>query len=120
MEMLKLIVDQLQGIGGSRSVGMGPNRVTSLPDAVAGALVEHYLSQEQPKQLGLPINGNANGNSNGAKLNVAVQEAEHEEHDHYVQNVVLPGADICPSCGNVSLQKIEGCEKCQICGYSSC
>lgn len=120
MEMLKLIVDQLQGIGGSRSVGMGPNRVTSLPDAVAGALVEHYLSQEQPKQLGLPINGSANGNGNGAKPNVALEEAEHEEHDHYVQNVVLPGADICPSCGNVSLLRIEGCEKCSICNYSRC
>jgi ribonucleoside-diphosphate reductase alpha chain len=118
MEMLKLIIDQLQGIGGSRSVGMGPNRVTSLPDAVAGALVEHYLSQEQPKQLGLPINGN--GNTNGAKPNVALQEAEHAEHDHYVQNVVLPGADICPSCGNVSLLRIEGCEKCSICEYSRC
>jgi ribonucleoside-diphosphate reductase alpha chain len=120
MEMLKLIVDQLQGIGGSRSVGMGPNRVTSLPDAVAGALVEHYLAQEQPKQLGLPINGNGNGNGNGANPNVAVQEAEHEEHDHYVQNVVLPGADICPSCGNVSLLRIEGCEKCDLCGFSRC
>ncbi len=55
MEMLKLIVEQLQGIGGSRSVGMGPQRVISLPDAVAGALVEHYLTQSVSQQLDLPM-----------------------------------------------------------------
>ncbi|MBI4496646.1 MAG: hypothetical protein HY689_01945 [Chloroflexi bacterium] len=32
------IVDQLSGIGGERSSGFGPNRVRSLPDAVARVL----------------------------------------------------------------------------------
>ena len=49
MQMLRLIVEQLQGIGGSRSLGMGPNRVMSLPDAVAGALMKQYLPEEKAK-----------------------------------------------------------------------
>jgi ribonucleoside-diphosphate reductase alpha chain len=32
------IVTQLEGIGGARSVGFGPNRIMSVPDAVGQAL----------------------------------------------------------------------------------
>jgi ribonucleoside-diphosphate reductase alpha chain len=134
MEMLKLIVEQLQGIGGSRSVGMGPQRVISLPDAVAGALVEHYLTQAVSQQLDLPM-GNGNGtaaptsqpqltaNTNG---NWQAVELNGEAHNHANGNgqVTAAGyktrADICPSCGTVSLIRIEGCEKCDVCGYSRC
>ncbi|MBL8130660.1 MAG: hypothetical protein JNL42_02275, partial [Anaerolineae bacterium] len=51
MQMLKLVVDQLQGIGGSRSVGFGPNRIMSLPDAVAAALLNHYFPEDKALQL---------------------------------------------------------------------
>lgn len=37
------VVEQLRGIGGSRSVGFGPNRVLSVPDAIAQFL-DDYLS----------------------------------------------------------------------------
>jgi ribonucleoside-diphosphate reductase alpha chain len=127
-EMLKLIVEELRGIGGSRSVGLGPQRVTSLPDAVAGALVDHYLANPQAEQLGLPL-GNGNGNGNGAPKGdwQAVDVANTDDHNHtdehtngYIQQVVISGADICPSCQNVSLERIEGCHKCGVCGYSEC
>ncbi len=36
------IIEQLNGIGGARSVGFGKNKVLSLPDAVSKALAEHY------------------------------------------------------------------------------
>lgn len=100
-EMLKLIIDQNQGIGGSRHVGMGPNRVLSLPDAVSQALYDHYLSlEEKPQQLGLPIHAPETnpGNSRG----------------------FASGADMCPECGTVSLVRVEGCRKCLTCGYSEC
>ena len=124
MEMLKLIIDQLQGIGGSRSVGMGPYRVISLPDAVAGALVEHYLSNPQPQQLGLPME-NGNGHTHDTKpewkaADTMSPESTQEQPNGYLQNVSISGADICPSCGNVSLLRIEGCEKCAVCDYSRC
>ncbi len=119
-EMIKLIVDQLQGIGGSRSVGMGPQRVISLPDAVAGALLEHYVNSPQPQQLGLPM-GNGNGNGSHASAPVIVPEAVevHSSSNGHAMGVI-PGADICPECGMGTLIKAEGCEKCLSCGYSRC
>ncbi len=36
------IVEQLQGIGGGSAVGFGPNRIKSLPDAVAKAISMHF------------------------------------------------------------------------------
>jgi ribonucleoside-diphosphate reductase alpha chain len=47
-ERAREVASQLKNIGGSRFVGFGPNRVRSLPDAVAGALEKH---------LGLSENG---------------------------------------------------------------
>jgi ribonucleoside-diphosphate reductase alpha chain len=48
-EKAKEIAGQLSGIGGRRSVGFGPNKVRSLPDAISSALSLHY---------GFKINGN--------------------------------------------------------------
>lgn len=59
-ERTKEIAHQLSGIGGRRSVGFGPNKILSLPDAVSFALSLHY---------GFRVNGNGNGqyqtNGNG-------------------------------------------------------
>jgi ribonucleoside-diphosphate reductase alpha chain len=113
-EMLKLIVDQLQGIGGSRAVGMGPSRVTSLPDAVAGALMEFYFPPTAAQQLNLPI-----GNGNGTPAPEAPTE-EADVHSNGHVTGFVSGADICPECKMVTLIKAEGCEKCLTCGYSRC
>lgn len=37
------IADQLMGIGGSRSIGFGPNRVRSVPDAM-GQFIDEYVN----------------------------------------------------------------------------
>jgi ribonucleoside-diphosphate reductase alpha chain len=100
MEMLKLIIDQLEGIGGARSIGFGNGRVMSLPDAVAGALREQYLNDEMPEQLGLPM-GDA-------------------EPAPKVVSGPISGADICPECGTVSLIREEGCRRCLVCSYTEC
>lgn len=66
-----VIADQLAGIGGRRSVGFGPNKVLSLPDAIAMALSTHLgirvngfvpLSQKE-------LLGNHISNGNGILLN---------------------------------------------------
>lgn len=41
-ERAKEVAYQLAGIGGRRSVGFGPNKILSLPDAVAAALSSHF------------------------------------------------------------------------------
>ena len=42
LERAKEIALQLAGIGGRRSVGFGPNKILSLPDAVSYALSKHF------------------------------------------------------------------------------
>jgi ribonucleoside-diphosphate reductase alpha chain len=92
-ERLTEVIDQLAGIGGGRPLGFGPNRVRSLPDAVAQVLARHIAlveAEQPPEQLPLPIN--------------------------------FPGqrADLCPDCGQASYVAMEGCHKCLNCGYSEC
>jgi ribonucleoside-diphosphate reductase alpha chain len=112
-QMLRLIIDQLQGIGGSRSIGMGPNRVMSLPDAVAGALEEHYFQQDKVLQLDLPIHADFAPTTDNHADNHTNGNGQH-------QFGVISGADICPSCATISLVRAEGCRKCLTCGYSEC
>lgn len=105
-ERVLMIVDQLSGIGGARSVGFGANKVRSLPDAVAKALRMHF------GLIGAHDNGNGNGKQEEAK-----QEALP------LAQIALPvirKADICPSCGEGTLVFEEGCKKCYGCGYSEC
>ena len=93
------VADQLQGIGGSRAIGFGPNRVRSVPDAI-GQFLDEYL------QYG----------SEGPK--------DEAEETGPVQDTLplTPGKrfSLCPSCGTWSLVHVEGCQKCMACGYSEC
>ena len=109
MQMLKLIIEQLQGIGGARSVGMGPQRVSSLPDVVAVALMEHYFPPTDVQQLNLPIN---------AEVESKPRQTMPEGNGHATG--FKTGADMCPQCGTISLIRVEGCRKCEACGYSEC
>jgi ribonucleoside-diphosphate reductase alpha chain len=119
MQMLKLVIDQLKDIRGSRSYGMGPNRVFSLPDAVAGALLDHFFPQDKAQQLNLFVQPELMG-MNGS------DEDPDDEPDYNNGNGnghgkgALVGADICPSCGTVALVHEEGCKHCYNCGFSEC
>jgi len=98
-ERAREIMKQLQGIGGSRSVGFGPNKVRSLPDAVAKAIGMHFgfanVSHDVPaEQKPLQI----------------VEDIQIEQKT----------GDICPSCGAPALVYEEGCQKCHACGHSEC
>ncbi len=98
-ERAREIVEQLRGIGGSRSVGFGPNKIRSLPDAVAKALSLHF---------GFENNGN-----NKIPEPIQVEKALVEEEAKKI-------GDICPSCGSPALVYEEGCAKCHACGHSEC
>ncbi len=92
-ERLVEVIDQLAGIGGQRPMGFGPNRVRSLPDAVAQILARHIAmveAEQPPEQLPLPL---------------------HMPH---------ASADLCPDCGQASFVAMEGCRKCLNCGFSEC
>jgi ribonucleoside-diphosphate reductase alpha chain len=49
------IVTQLEGIGGARSVGFGPNRIMSVPDAVGQALRKLTLFEAGNEQCQMAI-----------------------------------------------------------------
>ena len=101
-ERLKIVMEQLAGIGGGRSLGFGPNRVRSLPDGIAKALDEylfqrHWEKEEDPEPLpGEPLPFLEDKKS------------------------VRPIGELCPECGQATLINEEGCRKCYTCGHSEC
>ncbi len=102
-DRLREIVHQLSGIGGGRSMGFGPERVRSLPDAIAQVLRQHLEGaangSETPHQLRLFVNGEE-------AIAAGTSEAEY--------------GDICPECGQATFIPHEGCRRCTNCGYSEC
>lgn len=131
-ERIRQVVAQLAGIGGTRSVGFGRDKVRSLPDAVAKILAMHY---------GFSINGKvedrknivASLNANNGESRVKKESGEQEVDVIRMQQLAIEGGtsgvltepatslyDICPECGSGSLAYEEGCRKCYSCGYSEC
>ena len=106
MERAREIVEQLKGIGGGRSVGFGPNKIRSLPDAVAKAISLHF-----------GFNGDSHTNLE-AGANVAAGPAP--DPAIAPAQILNKAGDICPSCGASALVYEEGCAKCHACGHSEC
>jgi ribonucleoside-diphosphate reductase alpha chain len=108
---VKLIAEQLRGIGGASSAGFGPNRVRSVPDAIGKLLQEHYVNpdrHDRPKSL-----KSSGGGPHGADVAVALgAPLAHSE--------TVSSGEICPDCQNATLMNEEGCRKCHTCGYSEC
>src|SRR5581483_3655608 len=110
IERAKNLVEQLKGIGGGSSVGFGPNKIRSLPDAVAKAISMHF--------------GLLNNHEEDANKGNVLKEDNHKESQTMQltldTNQVGKKFDLCPSCGNATLVFEEGCKKCHSCGYSEC
>ncbi|MBI4008877.1 adenosylcobalamin-dependent ribonucleoside-diphosphate reductase [Candidatus Roizmanbacteria bacterium] len=114
-ERVKEIIDQLQGIGGARSLGFGKEKIRSLPDAIAKVLSMHFgLNGHAQKPLG---NGQGNGQATIAEKPTLVSSVSQPT---LMQSSNTGLFDICPSCGEASLAHEEGCKKCYGCGYSEC
>ncbi|HEY8531141.1 MAG TPA: hypothetical protein VIL08_02725, partial [Limnochorda sp.] len=105
------IVHQLEGIGGSRSVGFGPSRVRSVPDAIGRFIADYLQERESRTQLSLPLEG---------EMVPAAAAAEQPLTDQPKSRSNQPQADLCPQCGVDALVHEEGCMKCTSCGFSEC
>ena len=112
-ERMAEVVRQLLGIGGSRSLGFGPNRVRSLPDGV-GQVLDEYLAGRTTHQLA-ETEEKPNGNGHDSSTDVQAQAPEP-----LVTPVVTKMGDLCPECGEATMVNEEGCRKCYTCGYSEC
>src|SRR5213594_2415287 len=105
---------QLRGISSDRAVGLGPNKVLSVPDAI-GIAIEKWMQEKQGVQQDLlessgtvaPVQAEV---VRGAAGDAALRAARGPEQDFI-------GA--CPDCGS-QLAFIEGCAKCHVCGFSEC
>jgi ribonucleoside-diphosphate reductase alpha chain len=115
-ERAVLMIEQLQGIGSSRSVGFGSEKISSLPDAVAKALaMDMGLLANAHKEAddALPLSVNGNGHAHEAtQLSLSQETGELP--------FITKKADICPDCGNATLVNEMGCQTCYGCGYSAC
>jgi len=112
---LREVYRQLRGISSDRVVGLGPNKVLSVPDAI-GIAIEKWMQEKQGIQQDLlggavpsapaPVLGGIPGPEGTAGERGGAGAA----HDFI-------GA--CPDCGS-QLAFIEGCAKCHVCGFSEC
>ncbi len=105
------IAHQLAGIGGRRSIGFGPNKILSLPDAVSYALSVHF---------GFAINGWNKSHTSSVPDPAVSAEGLPPKNGIMDQTAVSGTRDICPNCGEASLVNEEGCKKCYSCGHSEC
>jgi len=107
---------QLRGISSDRAVGLGPNKVLSVPDAI-GIAIDRWIQSKEGVQQELigPIQAEAvipaRERVAGATGAMPAPSGEGEPRADYV------GA--CPDCGS-QLELAEGCAKCHVCGYSEC
>jgi ribonucleoside-diphosphate reductase alpha chain len=100
-QIAQKVTSQLRGIGGSSSTGFGADRVRSLADAVAKAIEQHQAAKIAPET-----------------------KEENPSQDKtiplWATDISAKLTDICPECGSASLRYIEGCQKCELCGFSKC
>jgi ribonucleoside-diphosphate reductase alpha chain len=101
-------------------VGLGPNKVLSVPDAIGIALYDWY----QEKQLGIQqeLLRESRGPSLPSREEITVSHATPTGEQ--AQFAFDSGAQqsfigTCPDCGS-QLEYAEGCVKCHVCGFSEC
>lgn len=130
---LQEIHRQLRGISSDRAVGLGPNKVLSLPDAV-GIALEQWWRDKQGVQQDL-LNGGSSAPATspvsslqppmptpvgGVPITRPPMTADGSQ-----PQIDFGGAGgevfmgTCPDCGS-QLEFAEGCVKCHVCGFSEC
>jgi len=102
---------QLRGISSDRVVGLGPNKVLSVPDAI-GIAIEKWMQDKQGIQQDLLA-----GTATPAPVRASMPMSDGTLAEGAGQPQDFIGA--CPDCGS-QLAFIEGCAKCHVCGFSEC
>jgi ribonucleoside-diphosphate reductase alpha chain len=127
---------QLRGISSDRAVGLGPNKVLSLPDAIGIAIeewVRDRISGVQQELLPPSGSANAGGVKGGAPADMAtsmthqvpaaVRQSGSAGAEMELQFGLAHSAEAyigtCPDCGS-QMEYAEGCVKCHVCGFSEC
>ncbi len=121
---IKEVHRQIRGISSDRAIGLGPNKVLSVPDAV-GIAIEKWMQEKQGIQQELLPGAVPPTLGSLTSLPVATSRPSDEvagtapqtEMFSHRSDPVMAGA--CPDCGS-QLEFAEGCNKCHVCGFSEC
>jgi ribonucleoside-diphosphate reductase alpha chain len=113
---MKEIYRQLRGISSDRVIGLGPNKVLSVPDAV-GIAIERWMQEKQGIQQELLPGAAAPADAEEAPVVSRVTMSGGEQMMLGGMQETFSGA--CPDCGS-QLEFAEGCIKCHVCGFSEC
>lgn len=105
-QILAKAVEQIRDIGGGQPSGFGPNKIFSIPDAVAKIIEDYYINGQNALE--------------GIEIKIHETKPEVENMPAPIKVKRSPKRDVCPECGNMTLVREEGCYKCQSCGYSKC
>jgi ribonucleoside-diphosphate reductase alpha chain len=101
---VEMLIEQLEGLSGGNPVGFGPNRVLSLPDGIAKSLQMALAAIK----AGVP-----------AQAAPVTPEAPRSP-EKPGKNGHRSDCDVCPSCHQAGFYRVEGCQKCDHCGFSKC
>ncbi len=126
---------QLRGISSDRAVGLGPNKVLSVPDAIGIAIEEWHRDRVTGVQQELmpptPAAGTPTQAPGASEMTTsmthqvpaamrpqgnAAAEAELAFGLHRSSEAFI---GTCPDCGS-QMEYAEGCVKCHVCGFSEC
>ncbi|MCL4214460.1 MAG: vitamin B12-dependent ribonucleotide reductase [Gemmatimonadales bacterium] len=112
---------QLRGISSDRAVGLGPNKVLSVPDAI-GLALEDWMRTKQGVQQELLTTAETLASPDAPQLQKQ-PEPVVSQGGALMQFEAMSGGDAfigtCPDCGS-QLEFAEGCVKCHVCGFSEC
>ncbi len=119
---------QLRGISSDRVVGLGPNKVMSVPDAIGMALEEWMrdkqgVQQELISDRSAPLTADAGDTVVRTVGRAAPASASSSGEQGEFEMASFDGGEAfmgtCPDCGS-QLEYAEGCVKCHVCGFSEC
>jgi ribonucleoside-diphosphate reductase alpha chain len=113
---IKEIYRQLRGISSDRVIGLGPNKILSVPDAV-GIAIERWMQEKQGIQQELLPKAGQPEVAPVVSQPVSQGTGRGEQMIFGGMQQMLSGA--CPDCGS-QLEFAEGCMKCHVCGFSEC
>ena len=109
---------QLRGISSDRAVGLGPNKVLSMPDAI-GLALEEWWRDKQGVQQELLGDGAAKPGAAPAREQITASSGGAQVQMKFDAPTSETFMGTCPDCGS-QLEYAEGCVKCHVCGFSEC
>jgi ribonucleoside-diphosphate reductase alpha chain len=112
---------QLRGISSDRAVGLGPNKVLSVPDAIGIALEQWWRDKQGVQQdfLGSSTPRGAEPLSEPVVVRTTGLGGTQAQSEYQAYNGGETFMGTCPDCGS-QLEYAEGCVKCHVCGFSEC